>query len=321
MKKIKWLTFIGVACLWASGVVFSASPSMLKPGDVVTITVKGEPELSGDRIIAYDGSINLPLIGSVGVSGMKPTDAALLIKQQLEDGFLKNPVVSVTPKSLTTNSKNNSNTKTTKTTKTISPSASQMTEADLTYATIDDKPLGLEENLIEEDDSDVPEPTNANEEQVLIELKDLVSNNGIANAVLSIDNRVYQSNRLGQILINRTDGNAIIIADGYKTLSGSLNKLIKTGKSGNPSYINLEKIRYNENMLCTVVDSKTHKPIKNAEIYLEGGKILTNSRGEFKISGIKKEYGEITIKKRGYPTIQKVVDYKGPAIITFELSK
>ncbi|MBP5469454.1 MAG: polysaccharide biosynthesis/export family protein, partial [Candidatus Riflebacteria bacterium] len=257
MKKIKWLTFIGVACLWASGVVFSASPTMLKPGDVVTITVKGEPELSGDRIIAYDGSINLPLIGSVGVSGMKPTDAALMIKQQLEDGFLKNPVVTITPKSLSNNSKNTSNTKTVKTT---SPSASQMTEADLTYATIDDKPLGMDESLMESDESDVTENTIYNEEQILVELKDLVNNNGIANAVLSIDNKVYQSNRLGQILINRSNGNAIVIADGYKTLSGSLNKLIKSGRAGSPSYINLEKIRYNENMLCTVVDSKTKKP-------------------------------------------------------------
>ena len=29
---------------------------------------------------------------------------------------------------------------------------------------------------------------------------------GIADAVLSIDNRVYQTNRLGQILINRSNG-------------------------------------------------------------------------------------------------------------------
>ena len=49
MKKIKWITYIGCACLWASGVVLAATPALLKPGDILTFTVKGEPELSGDR--------------------------------------------------------------------------------------------------------------------------------------------------------------------------------------------------------------------------------------------------------------------------------
>lgn len=316
MKKIKWITYIGCACLWASGVVLAATPALLKPGDILTVTVKGEPELSGDRLISHDGSINMPLIGSIGVSGMKATDAALLIKQQLEDGFLKNPVVSVSPKSFSSNSKSTSNKVSS------SSSISQMSESDLTYAAIDEKPLGLdyEEAEIEEDDSSVSEPASV-DEQILIELRDIVDNKGIANAVLNIGNKVYQSNRLGQILVNRSNSNAIVIADGYKTVSGSLSKLVKDGKAGNPPYITLEKVRFNETVVCTVIDSKNRRPIKNAEIYLEGGKILTNSKGEFKISGIKKEYGEVTVKKRGYPALKKVIDYKGPQIITIELSK
>ena len=305
MKKLKWLFIIGVAFYCASGVVFSASPAVLKPGDVLTITVKGEPELSGDRLVAQDGSINLPLIGSVGVSGMKANDAAQIIKQQFEDGFLKNPVVTVSTKSSSITNK-----------ETSKPS-SQMSESDLTYAVVDDVPLSRVSN----DVSSEQVINDNSDEQLLIELKDLVSGKGIPDAVLSIGNKVYQTNRLGQILVRRENTNAVIIADGYKTLSGSLSKLIKSGKAGSPSYINLEKTKVNEVVVVTVIDSKTHKPVRNAEIHLDGGKIQTNSRGEFKISGIKKEYGEVTIKKRGYAVLKKVIDYKGPSIISIEINR
>ncbi len=312
MKKIKWLLFIGVAYFWAAGVVFSASPALLKPGDVLTVTVKGEPELSCDRVVAPDGSISMPLIGTVGVAGMKTTDAAQLIKQQLEDGFLKNPVVNVSTKSFS------SSTNTTNVKKQVK-SAVPMSEADMTYAVIDDTPLGS--NYEESSDYEsAPVPAVA-EEQVLIEIKDVVTDKGISDAVLSIDNKIYQTNRLGQILVNRVSGRAVVIADGYKTAAGSLSMLMKEGRAGNPSYITLEKIHLNENMLCTVVDAKNHKPVRNAEVILEGGKVTTNSRGEFKISGIKKEFGEVVIKKRGYAVLKRVIDYKGPSVITFELTK
>ena len=306
MKKIKWLIFVGVAYFWAAGVVFSASPAMLKPGDVLTVTVKGEPELSCDRTVAPDGSITMPLIGSVGVAGMKTTDAAQLIKQQLEDGFLKNPVVNVSTKSFSTNSS-----------KKQDKAVSTMSEADLTYAVVDETPLG---STLYDETADSVSPA-ASDEQILIEIRDVVTDKGISDAVLSVDNKIYQTNRLGQILVNGINGRALVIADGYKTATGSLSRMIKEGKAGNPSYITLEKDRLNETMLCTVVDAKNHKPVRNAEVILEGGKVTTNSRGEFKISGIKKEFGEVIIKKRGYITLKRVIDYKGPNIVTFELNK
>ena len=312
MKKIKWLLFIGVAYFWAAGVVFSASPALLKPGDVLTVTVQGEPELTCDRVVAPDGSIAMPLIGSVGVAGMKTTDAAQLIKQQLEDGFLKNPVVSVTAKSFSNSANTNTNIKK------QDRSAVPMSEEDMVYAVVDDTPLGS--SLYEE--SSVSEPAPAlSDEQVLIEIRDVVTDKGISDAVLSIDNKIYQTNRLGQILVAGINGRAVVIADGYKTAAGSLSKMMKEGKAGNPSYITLEKVLLNENMLCTVVDAKNHKPVRNAEVILEGGKVTTNSRGEFKISGIKKEFGEVVIKKRGYAVLKRVIDYKGPSVITFELTK
>ncbi|HPT47253.1 MAG TPA: polysaccharide biosynthesis/export family protein, partial [Candidatus Rifleibacterium sp.] len=99
MNKIKWFIFIILLLGSATGLVNAASPASLRAGDLIGIWVKGEPELSVERQIGQDGSITLPLIGSVGVSGMKTTDAARLIAQMLEDGYLKDPLVQITLKS------------------------------------------------------------------------------------------------------------------------------------------------------------------------------------------------------------------------------
>ncbi|MBR4571160.1 MAG: hypothetical protein IKO19_10930, partial [Candidatus Riflebacteria bacterium] len=222
-----------------------------------------------------------------------------------------NPVVNVSTKSFS------SSTNTTNVKKQVK-SAVPMSEEDMVYAVVDDTPLGSTSD--EESYDSEPRPVTT-EEQVLIEIKDVVTDKGISDAVLSIDNKIYQTNRLGQILVDRVSGRAVVIADGYKTAAGSLSMMMKEGRAGNPSYITLEKIQLNENMLCTVVDAKNHKPIRNAEVILEGGKVTTNSRGEFKITGIKKEFGEVVIKKRGYAVLKRVIDYKGPSVITFELSK
>ena len=293
MKKIKWLLLIGVAYFWATGNAFSASPALLKPGDVLDVTIQGEPELSGDRVIGRDGSITLPLVGSIGVAGMKTTDAAQLIRQYLADGFLKNPVVSVNPKSFS--SKSN---------KTAGISSS-MTGMDDAYAVVDDVPLGSDDEIYDVEEEVAPAAND--EEQVLLEIRDMVTNVGVSDAVLTIGNKVYQSNRLGQILVtNGGYGHAIVIADGYKVTSGTFSKMLKSGKAGNPPYIAINKVSIPENVICTVVD-KNNRPVKNAEVTLDGDKILTNSRGEFKIGGIKKEFGEIVIKKKGYAVFKKII--------------
>ena len=98
MNKIKWLIFIFIGLVSASGLVNAAAPALLGAGDTISIWVKGEPELSVERQVGRDGSIIMPLIGSVGVTGMKTTDAARLISQMLEDGYLKDPLVQVTLK-------------------------------------------------------------------------------------------------------------------------------------------------------------------------------------------------------------------------------
>jgi polysaccharide biosynthesis/export protein len=75
----------------------SASPnqaSLLKSGDRISVTVLGFPDLSQDQLISADGTIQLPLVGNVSVSGLSPAQ----VSTQLTDAFrpyVRRPQVSV----------------------------------------------------------------------------------------------------------------------------------------------------------------------------------------------------------------------------------
>ena len=276
MNKIKWLIFIFIGLVSASGLVNAAAPALLGAGDTVSIWVKGEPELSVERQVGRDGSIIMPLIGSVGVSGMKTNDAARLISQMLEDGYLKDPLVQVTLKG-----KGSSRTATAAG---IAPVASTA--------------------------SGNVAPTPAADRQVLVEIVDAGAKTGIADVAMMLGNKIYQSNRLGQILLDESSGYVVIIADGFSTAAGQLEEMLKTG---NPAKIYLKPIKLADSVTITVVDAFTRQPLPNVEVLLEDSKVATNRQGSFKISLIKKEFGEITLKRKGYRQHRQVVDFKGPA--------
>lgn len=65
-------------------------------GDILRITVFGQPDLSAEIGINDQGIINLPLIGPMKVSGLQTSVIAKKIEQAYKDGkFLVNPEVSV----------------------------------------------------------------------------------------------------------------------------------------------------------------------------------------------------------------------------------
>jgi protein involved in polysaccharide export with SLBB domain len=67
----------------------------LHPGDKVKINVYGEERLTGDYEVDSDGTIVLPLIGSVEVTGMTKKDLERTLTARLRTGqILLNPVVS-----------------------------------------------------------------------------------------------------------------------------------------------------------------------------------------------------------------------------------
>jgi polysaccharide export outer membrane protein len=66
------------------------------PGDVFDVRVYGEEGLSGTYRVASDGSVDYPLLGTISVQGMTPTEVTRLIADGLVSGqFLRKPNVSV----------------------------------------------------------------------------------------------------------------------------------------------------------------------------------------------------------------------------------
>ncbi|WP_213804290.1 polysaccharide biosynthesis/export family protein [Granulicella sp. dw_53] len=74
----------------------------IEPGDLLTILVFDTPEFSGPIRVSNKGSVDLPLIGSLTITGMSPVEAAALIRARLIQGnFLKDPQVSISYADLT----------------------------------------------------------------------------------------------------------------------------------------------------------------------------------------------------------------------------
>jgi protein involved in polysaccharide export with SLBB domain len=85
------------ACLTLAPLAAQAAEQtyILGPGDQLRIAVYEEPELSGDFEVDSSGSISLPLIGEVATRGLNPRSLEMKIIEQLGDGYLVNPKVTV----------------------------------------------------------------------------------------------------------------------------------------------------------------------------------------------------------------------------------
>ena len=67
----------------------------LAPGDRITVTVNGQPELSGEYLIDGAGEIHLPLVNAIRVGRTTVDAARRAVSEQLVAGVLKNPIVSI----------------------------------------------------------------------------------------------------------------------------------------------------------------------------------------------------------------------------------
>ena len=68
----------------------------LQPGDIIQANVFQEPELSVRVRISQDGSVRLPLIGSIKLGGFTSDQASEVVRARYANGFLVNPQVNVT---------------------------------------------------------------------------------------------------------------------------------------------------------------------------------------------------------------------------------
>ena len=69
---------------------------LIQANDLVEVLIFQEDDMTRRLRVAKDGSINLPLIGSVTAGRRTADDLAATIRRQLADGYLANPQVSVT---------------------------------------------------------------------------------------------------------------------------------------------------------------------------------------------------------------------------------
>jgi polysaccharide biosynthesis/export protein len=87
------LVFLFPAALSAEGV--DSHAYRLAPGDRITVTVFGQPELSGDVLIDNAGVITIPLTDPIEVKDLTLLEVQKRIGDRLADGILRKPSVSV----------------------------------------------------------------------------------------------------------------------------------------------------------------------------------------------------------------------------------
>lgn len=89
----------GLILVMAMGIFPAAmaqSTYLMGPGDEIRMTVYGQPELTTEAQINTDGTMEVPLIGSVKVAGRSSGDAAKLIGEKYQSGnFLKSAQVNL----------------------------------------------------------------------------------------------------------------------------------------------------------------------------------------------------------------------------------
>ncbi|MBF0155032.1 MAG: polysaccharide export protein [Magnetococcales bacterium] len=68
----------------------------LGPGDKIQVTVNEEPDLSGIHKIEPNGKFSFAFLGDIAVSGLTVKDVERVLRNQLSDGYLRKPIVSVT---------------------------------------------------------------------------------------------------------------------------------------------------------------------------------------------------------------------------------
>ncbi len=100
------LKFLAAACIVVAMISAAAADDMgtvavdvltyvLGPGDVIAVEVVGEPDMSGDKRVGADGSIELPYAGKVVVGGLTLDVATKLLTARLAEKVLVNPQVLV----------------------------------------------------------------------------------------------------------------------------------------------------------------------------------------------------------------------------------
>lgn len=98
--KLTNLMVSALAALLLTGVAHAADERQeyrLGPGDRISVTVFGEPDLSlAEARVAGNGTVSYPLLGEINVRDVTARDLEIRITQLLQNGYLRKPLVNVT---------------------------------------------------------------------------------------------------------------------------------------------------------------------------------------------------------------------------------
>jgi polysaccharide export outer membrane protein len=84
------------ACLMMFAGMLHAADNPLGTGDMLRITVYGNPDMTTETRVTADGTISLPLVGEVKIGGISVPEAEHRIAKLLENGrFIKQPQVNI----------------------------------------------------------------------------------------------------------------------------------------------------------------------------------------------------------------------------------
>ena len=101
IRKVINFPALALAAICFSGNVLAQSEAIsdryvLQTGDIISIQVFDEPELTMDATVGQSGAINYSYLGTLEVSGKSPEQLTVDITEKLRDGYLKNPSVNIT---------------------------------------------------------------------------------------------------------------------------------------------------------------------------------------------------------------------------------
>ena len=96
MRSAAFLCLAMAAC-GISGSAFGAEGYLLQPGDVLTVSVWKEADLSSELLVRPDGGITMPLAGEIAAAGHTVEDVRSTIDQRLRK-YIPDPAVTVSVK-------------------------------------------------------------------------------------------------------------------------------------------------------------------------------------------------------------------------------
>ena len=79
------------------GTAWAADSYLLQPGDILTVSVWKETDLTGDVLVRPDGDISLPLVGSIDAASHTPEQVRTEIDKRLRK-YIPDPAVTVSVK-------------------------------------------------------------------------------------------------------------------------------------------------------------------------------------------------------------------------------